>query len=74
VKQSFENLNLESGHNGRLSVCDRPPTLHRAAGRRDRLLEKLKEVHVCSRYDFPPELMKHFNVAKFIREMTRTKC
>ena len=71
VRQSFENFDLASGHDGRLSVYDRPLPLS-AGEHHDQLLEKLQEVHCCSRYDFPPELMKHFDLAKFIRERIRT--
>ena len=57
--ESFENFDLVSGHEGRPSVYGE---------RRDQLLEKLREVHCCSRYDLPAKLVKHFDVARFIRE------
>jgi hypothetical protein len=71
MKQVFENFDLASGHDGRLSAYDWRSNLLNAE-RCDQLLEKLREVHGCSRYDFPSRLMKHFDLAKFIREKIRT--
>ena len=34
----------------------------------DRLLERLRVVHGCPRYDLPRELMKTFDLRKFARE------
>ena len=70
MKQVVESLDLASGHDGWLSASGWRSNLLNAE-RFDRLLEKLKEVHGCSRYDFPSKLMKHFDVAKFIREKIR---
>jgi hypothetical protein len=70
MKQAVESFDLTSGHDGWLSAYDWRSNLLNVK-RSDRLLEKLKEVHGCSRYDFPSKLMKHFDVAKFIRERIR---
>lgn len=35
---------------------------------RDRLLARLKEVHVYPRYDFPVELSQHIDTLGFIRK------
>ena len=64
----FENFDLASGRDGRPSVYDRPLDPLSAGERRDQLLEKLREAHCCSRYDLPAKLVKHFDVARFIRE------
>jgi hypothetical protein len=68
VWESFANFDLASGQDGRPSVYDRPLDPLSAGERRDQLLEKLREVHCCSRYDLPAKLVKHFDVARFIRE------
>lgn len=34
---------------------------------RDRLLARLKEVHVYPRYDFPPELLGRIDLLGFVR-------
>jgi hypothetical protein len=67
--ESFENFDLVSGCDGRPSVYSGSRG-HPFSAREphDRLLEKLRKVHCCSRYDFPAKLVKHFDVAKFIRE------
>ena len=71
VKQAFENFGPASGREGRLSAYDWRSNLLNAE-QCDRLLEKLRDVHGCSRYDFPSRLMKYFDAAKFIREKIRT--
>jgi hypothetical protein len=38
------------------------------SGKTDQLLERLRAVHGCSRYDLPRELLKSFDLAKFARE------
>jgi hypothetical protein len=45
-----------------------PTCIAAVRGRPNPLLERLRAVHGCQRYDLPRELLKSFDVAKFTRE------
>jgi hypothetical protein len=53
---------------GEASHDNRPDVYRRSPGQTDPLLEQLRAVHGCRRYDLPRELLKSFDVAKFTRE------
>ena len=52
----------DAGRDGRPNVYYRSPALA------DPLLERLRAVHGCPRFDLPRELMQAFDVRKFARE------
>jgi hypothetical protein len=46
----------------------RPNVHHHSPAHADPLLERLRAVHGCPRYDLPRELMQAFDLRRFARE------
>jgi hypothetical protein len=44
------------------------PSIPASPAQTDQLLERLRAVHGCRRYDLPRELLKSFDIQKFARE------
>jgi hypothetical protein len=53
---------------GQASRDGRPHVYHRSPAQADPLLERLRVVHGCPRYDLPRELMQAFDLRRFARE------